>query len=124
MNTALNATAPTFQPKEPTMTKLRIVLALLVALVLPVAAEAISNGCLPIPFPTPTPPVVQENVSWGFGSPPDTLHFEIWRQSCLDGSGTALLLRASLRLKASYEYYDFSDFESESVFHLGIAGPF
>jgi len=95
MNTALNATAPTFQPKEPTMTKLRIVLALLVALVLPVAAEAISNGCLPIPFPTPTPPVVQENVSWGFGSPPDTLHFEIWRQSCLDGSGTALLLRAS-----------------------------
>ena len=93
--TALNATAPTFQPKEPTMTKLRIVLALLVALVLPVAAEAVSDGCLPTPPTTPVPPVVAENVSWGFGSPADRLRFEIWRQPCLDGSGVALLLRAS-----------------------------
>ena len=78
------------------MTKLRIVLALLVALVLPVAAEAVSDGCLPDPFPTtPTPPVVAENISWGFGSPSDRLRFEIWRQPCLDGSGVALLLRAS-----------------------------
>ena len=95
MNTALNATAPTFQPKEPTMIKLRIVLALLVALVLPVAAEAVSDGCLPTPAATPVPPVVAENVSWGFGSPSDRLRFEIWRQPCLDGSGVALLLRAS-----------------------------
>jgi hypothetical protein len=96
MNTALNATAPTFQPKEPAMTKLRIVLALLVALVLPAAAEAVSGGCLPDPFPTtPIPPVVAENVSWGFGSPSDKVRFEIWRQLCLDGSGVALLLRAS-----------------------------
>ena len=39
-------------------------------------------------------------------------------------AGLAVLLRSSLRLKASYEYYDFSDFENESAFHLGIAGPF
>jgi hypothetical protein len=36
----------------------------------------------------------------------------------------AVALRASLRLKASYEYFDFSDFEDESVVHLGIAGQF
>ena len=72
------------------MTKLRIVLALLIALVLPAAAEALSDGCFPNPF---GPPVVAENVSWGFGSPPDQLRFEIWRQSCLDDSGVALLLR-------------------------------
>ncbi|MDB4961426.1 MAG: hypothetical protein JWP01_1425 [Myxococcales bacterium] len=36
----------------------------------------------------------------------------------------AITLRASLRLKASYEYYDFSDFEDESVVHTGIAGQF
>jgi hypothetical protein len=95
MNAALNAMAPTFQPKEPTMTKLRIVLALLVALVLPVAAEAVSDGCLPTPTTTPVPPVVAQNISWGFGSPSDQLRFEIWRQACQDGSGVALLLRAS-----------------------------
>jgi hypothetical protein len=79
------------------MTKLRIVLALLVALVLPVAAEALTAGCLPNPLPTtPVPPVVAENVSWGFGSSPDDhLLFEIWRQSCLDNSGVAVLLRVS-----------------------------
>jgi hypothetical protein len=76
------------------MTKLRIVLALLGALVLPVAAEALTNGCLPDPFPSSAvPPVVAEDVSWGFGSPPDRLRLEIWRQSCLDGSGLALLMR-------------------------------
>jgi hypothetical protein len=95
MNTALNAMAPTFQPKEPTMTKLRIVLTLLVALVLPVAAEAVSDGCLPSLSTEPVPPVVSENITWGFGSPADRLRFEIWRQSCLDGSGVALLLRVS-----------------------------
>jgi hypothetical protein len=36
--------------------------------------------------------------------------------------GTAVLLRGSLRLKLSYEYYDFSDFDDESVVHAGIAG--
>jgi hypothetical protein len=78
------------------MTKLRIVLALLVALVLPVAAEAFSDQCLPNPLPTtPAPPVVAQNVTWGFGSSPDFLRFEIWRQACLDGSGVAVLLRAS-----------------------------
>lgn len=38
--------------------------------------------------------------------------------------GTAIVLRQSLRLKLSYEYYDFSDFDDESVIHVGIAGPF
>jgi hypothetical protein len=39
-------------------------------------------------------------------------------------AGAAVVLRQSLRLKLSYEYYDFSDFTDESVVHLGIAGPF
>jgi hypothetical protein len=39
-------------------------------------------------------------------------------------AGAAIVLRQSLRLKLSYEYYDFSDFDDESVVHLGIAGPF
>ncbi|MBZ0231550.1 MAG: hypothetical protein K8M05_04310, partial [Deltaproteobacteria bacterium] len=39
-------------------------------------------------------------------------------------AGLAVLLRASLRLKLSYEYYDFSDFSDESAVHIGIAGPF
>jgi len=78
------------------MTKLRIVLALLAALVLPVAAEAFSNGCLPDSVPgTPVPPVFAQDVSFGFGTSPSRLLFEIWRQPCLDGSGVALLLRAS-----------------------------
>ena len=78
------------------MTTLRIVLTLLVALVLPVAAEAFSDGCLPPSLPkTPAPPVVSENVTWGFGTSSDRLRFEIWRQSCQDGSGAAVLLRVS-----------------------------
>ena len=78
------------------MTMLRIVLALLVALVLPVAAEALTAGCLPDPLPTtPAPPVVSDIVSWGFGSDSDRLLFEIWRQACLDNSGAAVLLRVS-----------------------------
>lgn len=39
-------------------------------------------------------------------------------------AGLAIMLRASLRLKLSYEYYDFSDFKDEQVVHVGIAGPF
>ena len=39
-------------------------------------------------------------------------------------AGLAIAIRSALRLKLSYEYYDFSDFEDESVVHLGIAGPF
>ena len=33
-------------------------------------------------------------------------------------------LRRDLRLKASAEVYDFSDFPDELAFHLGLAGPF
>jgi hypothetical protein len=39
-------------------------------------------------------------------------------------AGLAVLLRASLRLKVSYEYWDFTDFSDESTAHIGIAGPF
>ncbi len=39
-------------------------------------------------------------------------------------AGVAIELWSALRLKASYEYYDFSDYEDESVIHLGIVGPF
>jgi hypothetical protein len=39
-------------------------------------------------------------------------------------AGLAIAIRSALRLKVSYEYYDFSDYEDESVVHLGIAGPF
>lgn len=38
--------------------------------------------------------------------------------------GLAIAIRSALRLKLSYEYYDFSDFDDESVVHVGIAGPF
>jgi hypothetical protein len=36
----------------------------------------------------------------------------------------AVGLGQSVRLKLSYERYDFSDFDDESVIHAGIAGPF
>jgi hypothetical protein len=39
-------------------------------------------------------------------------------------AAVAVLLHASLRLKLSYEYYDFSDFDDEHVIHAGVAGPF
>ena len=39
-------------------------------------------------------------------------------------AGLAIAIRSALRLKLSYEYYDFSDFDDESVVHIGIAGPF
>jgi len=38
--------------------------------------------------------------------------------------GAAYAVRDTLRLKLSGELYDFSDFEDETVVHLGIAGPF
>ncbi len=38
--------------------------------------------------------------------------------------GATFQIRDALRLKLSGEFYDFSDFEDESVMHLGIAGPF
>jgi hypothetical protein len=38
--------------------------------------------------------------------------------------GAAYQVRDALRLKFSGEFYDFTDFEDESVLHLGIAGPF
>ena len=39
-------------------------------------------------------------------------------------AGLAVVLWSALRLKLSYEYYDFSDFDDESVIHLGLVGPF
>jgi hypothetical protein len=39
-------------------------------------------------------------------------------------AGLAILLRSSLRLKLSFEDYDFTDYEDEKVTHIGIAGPF
>jgi hypothetical protein len=39
-------------------------------------------------------------------------------------AAAAYRLRGSLRLKASAELYDFSDFEDELALHLGIAGSF
>jgi hypothetical protein len=39
-------------------------------------------------------------------------------------AGVAIVLYQSLRLKLSFERYDFSDFKDESVIHAGIAGPF
>jgi len=39
-------------------------------------------------------------------------------------AGLAIGIYQSLRLKVSYEYYDFSDFKDEQVIHVGIAGPF
>jgi hypothetical protein len=39
-------------------------------------------------------------------------------------AGVAIGIGQSIRIKLSYERYDFSDFEDESVIHAGIAGPF
>jgi hypothetical protein len=39
-------------------------------------------------------------------------------------AGLAIALGQSVRVKTSFERYDFSDFEDESVVHVGIAGPF
>jgi hypothetical protein len=39
-------------------------------------------------------------------------------------AGLAIGIGQSVRIKLSYERYDFSDFEDESVIHTGIAGPF
>lgn len=39
-------------------------------------------------------------------------------------AGVALGLTQSLRVKLSFERYDFSDFDDETVIHAGIAGPF
>ena len=39
-------------------------------------------------------------------------------------AGVAIGIGQSVRIKLSYERYDFSDFEDESVIHTGIAGPF
>lgn len=38
--------------------------------------------------------------------------------------GATFALRDALRLKLSGEVYDFTDFEDETVLHLGVAGPF
>jgi hypothetical protein len=39
-------------------------------------------------------------------------------------AGLAIGIGQSVRLKLSYERYDFSDFDDEDVIHTGIAGPF
>lgn len=39
-------------------------------------------------------------------------------------AGLAIGIGQSVRVKLSYERYDFSDFEDEDVIHTGIAGPF
>ena len=38
--------------------------------------------------------------------------------------GVAIAIAQTIRIKASFERYDFSDFDDENVIHLGIAGPF
>ncbi len=39
-------------------------------------------------------------------------------------AGAAYRLPSGLRIKASVEEYDFSDFEDETAVHVGVAGPF
>jgi len=39
-------------------------------------------------------------------------------------AGLAIAIGQSIRIKLSFERYDFTDFEDESVIHAGIAGPF
>lgn len=55
-------------------------------------AAPISPGCLPNPLPAePVPPAVALDTD-SFG---ERMRVDIWRQPCLDGSGTALLMRAA-----------------------------
>jgi hypothetical protein len=38
--------------------------------------------------------------------------------------GATFRLKSGMRVKASLEYYDFSDFEDTPAFHIGIASAF
>lgn len=76
----------------------RIALSLSLVLVLAALTDAfaISATCLPGGFPTtPGPQAVGRNVTWGLGSSQDEYRIDVWRVACQDGSGAALLLRAT-----------------------------
>jgi hypothetical protein len=76
------------------MTKLPAMLALLVVLALPVAGEAaISAGCLPSPLPAvPVEPVFTLDTVASDG---DMAHLDIWRHTCLDATGSVVLVRVT-----------------------------
>ena len=58
-------------------------------------AEAISGTCFAGGLPaSPTPPVVGAEVLWDWGVP-DRYRIDVWRVACQDGTGVALLLRAT-----------------------------
>ncbi len=58
----------------------------------PTEAAPISPGCLPSPLPeVPGPSAVAlDTVNFGEG-----MHVDVWRQACLDGTGSAVLMRAA-----------------------------
>ncbi len=55
-------------------------------------AATISPGCLPTPLPGAPAPTTAALDTANFG---ESMHVEIWRHACLDGTGTVLLMRAS-----------------------------
>jgi hypothetical protein len=58
----------------------------------PTEAAPISPGCLPSPLPEAPGPsaVALDTVNFGEG-----MHLNVWRQACLDGTGSAVLMRVS-----------------------------
>src|SRR5262245_65690536 len=65
----------------------------LVAAWVPVHAAPISPGCLPNPLPAPPEAgVLLLDTATNFG---ESLHVQMWRQACQDGTGTAMLMRVS-----------------------------
>ncbi len=60
---------------------------------MPVHAAPMSPGCLPSPLPSPpASATVLPDTATSFG---ESLHVQVWRQACQDGTGTAVLVHAS-----------------------------
>lgn len=68
-----------------------VALAALLAPAVP-ARAAVSPGCLPSPLPAPSgaPQAAGDTMNFGEG-----MRVEVWRQGCQDGTGSAVLMRAT-----------------------------
>jgi hypothetical protein len=100
------------------MAKLVAVFALLA--LLPVVGEAGTlPGCLPSSLPTvPVPPVFALDTS---DRADDNAHLDIWRHACLDGSGSAVLIRLMpTSLAAHVCYVDFSVVQAGTEFRVDL----
>jgi hypothetical protein len=79
---------------------------------------------LEVPIGTRITGVLREDGLWRRGNVAMTSELRKDSAVLRHTAGVAIMLRAALRLKISYEDYDFSDFADEKAAHVGIAGPF